>query len=216
MRSKVGSSEKHKQADVSAQGPGGQRGGKPSFDRLLEAFDADESNSLSEDEVPGRVWSRLSQADADDDGEVGLAGVLGLIAEAVGEEPGAIACEVTFTGDRPAEEIAGSGDPIETALVQVLTDRPHPQLGNGALVVLALPLTVESGDAPRLANELNRLEATEATGTSLLGAWTPAPGAADQLAHATFLPNALGEPGLVTNLVAYQALRARWTAGMLS
>ncbi len=57
-------------ADVSAQGPGGQRGGKPSFDRLLEAFDADESNSLSEDEVPGRVWSRLSQADADADGEV--------------------------------------------------------------------------------------------------------------------------------------------------
>lgn len=57
-------------AEVSAQGPGGQRGGKPSFDRLLGAFDADDSGSLSKDEVPGRVWSRLSQADADGDGDV--------------------------------------------------------------------------------------------------------------------------------------------------
>lgn len=57
-------------ADVPAQGPGGQRGGKPSFNRLLGAFDADESNSLSEGEVPERVWSRLSQADADGDEDV--------------------------------------------------------------------------------------------------------------------------------------------------
>lgn len=54
----------------SAQRPGGGRGEKPSFDRLLEAFDEDASESLSEDEVPGRVWARLSQADADGDGEV--------------------------------------------------------------------------------------------------------------------------------------------------
>jgi hypothetical protein len=57
-------------AEVSAQGPGGGRGGKPSFDRLLDAFDVDDSESLSEVEVPGRVWSRLSQADADGDGAV--------------------------------------------------------------------------------------------------------------------------------------------------
>ena len=58
--------------EISAQGPGGSRGpgGRPSFDRLLEAFDADGDEALSEDEVPGRVWSRLSQADADGDGAV--------------------------------------------------------------------------------------------------------------------------------------------------
>ena len=56
----------------SAQGPGGPRGpgGKPSFDRLLEAFDANNDEALSKDEVPGRVWTRLSRADADGNGLV--------------------------------------------------------------------------------------------------------------------------------------------------
>ncbi|MCA9081538.1 MAG: hypothetical protein KDA58_13325 [Planctomycetaceae bacterium] len=56
--------------EVSAQGPGGGRGGKPSFDRLLEAFDTDQDDALSEKEVPERVWKRLSQADADGNGAV--------------------------------------------------------------------------------------------------------------------------------------------------
>jgi|688.fasta_scaffold421088_2 hypothetical protein len=50
--------------------PRGGRGGRPSFDMLLGAFDSDDSEDLSEDEVPGRVWYRLSQADADDNGLV--------------------------------------------------------------------------------------------------------------------------------------------------
>ena len=57
-------------AEVSAQRPGGGHGGRPSFERLVEAFDADDSESLSEDEVPGRVWWRLSSADANGDGVV--------------------------------------------------------------------------------------------------------------------------------------------------
>ncbi len=54
--------------DVWAQGPGGPRLGRPSFDRLLQAFDENEDDNLAEDEVPMPVWRRLSQADADDDG----------------------------------------------------------------------------------------------------------------------------------------------------
>ena len=50
--------------------PIGGFGGRPSFDLLLNAFDADESGDLSEEEVPGRVWYRLSQADSDDNGVV--------------------------------------------------------------------------------------------------------------------------------------------------
>lgn len=56
--------------DAAAQVPGGGRGGRPSFDRLLDAFDANADKALTEDEVPGRVWARLSQADADGDGAV--------------------------------------------------------------------------------------------------------------------------------------------------
>jgi hypothetical protein len=56
---------------ASAQKPGGAgRGGRPSFDKLLEAFDANDDSELTEDEVPERVWMRLSHADADDDGSV--------------------------------------------------------------------------------------------------------------------------------------------------
>lgn len=55
--------------DISAKEPGG-RGGKPSFDRLLAAFDTNEDGALEEAEVPVPVWARLSQADADGSGDV--------------------------------------------------------------------------------------------------------------------------------------------------
>lgn len=45
-------------------------GGRPSFDKLLSAFDADKNWELSKSEVPGRVWLRLSAADANADGKV--------------------------------------------------------------------------------------------------------------------------------------------------
>lgn len=58
-------------SEASAQRPGGgPGGGRPSFDRLLQAFDVNDDEALEEDEVPGRVWSRLSKADADGDGAV--------------------------------------------------------------------------------------------------------------------------------------------------
>lgn len=52
---------------ASAQPP---RGGPPSFDTLLNAFDANGDGKLSKDEVPPRVWMRLGQADANGDGVV--------------------------------------------------------------------------------------------------------------------------------------------------
>ena len=52
------------------QRPRGGFGGRPSYDMLLSAFDSDDSKDLAKDEVPGRVWYRLSQADADGDGIV--------------------------------------------------------------------------------------------------------------------------------------------------
>ena len=50
--------------DVSAQGQGG---GRPSFDKLLDAFDANGDGALEADEVPARVWACLSNADANGD-----------------------------------------------------------------------------------------------------------------------------------------------------
>lgn len=56
---------------ASAQKPEGVgRGGRPSFDKLLQAFDENQDESLSEAEVPEPVWLRLSLADADENGTV--------------------------------------------------------------------------------------------------------------------------------------------------
>ena len=57
-------------ASSAGPGGGGFGRGRPSFDTLLSAFDADEDGELAEDEVPAPVWLRLSMADADDNGLV--------------------------------------------------------------------------------------------------------------------------------------------------
>ncbi len=63
-------------ADAPAVGRGGggppwAHGGKgPRPFGLFAIFDADEDGALTEEEVPARVWMRLSAADLDDDGAV--------------------------------------------------------------------------------------------------------------------------------------------------
>lgn len=56
-------------AETQQGGPGG-RGGRPGFDRLLTAFDANGDEALDVSEVPEAVWFRLSMADANADGIV--------------------------------------------------------------------------------------------------------------------------------------------------
>ena len=63
-------------ADAPAEARGGfgppwARGGEgPRPFALFAIFDADENDALTEDEVPERVWMRLSAADLDGDGAV--------------------------------------------------------------------------------------------------------------------------------------------------
>lgn len=53
-----------------------QRGGgngsrsKPSYDRLLSAFDANRDGVLAATECPAMLWNRISRADANRDGYV--------------------------------------------------------------------------------------------------------------------------------------------------
>lgn len=56
-----------------AGGPPWARGSSGSGPRplmLFQIFDADEDGALTEDEVPGPIWTRLSAADLDEDGAV--------------------------------------------------------------------------------------------------------------------------------------------------
>jgi len=54
--------------DGGRRGKGHRHGHKAC--KLFERFDKDGSGSLTSDEVPARLWKRISKADADGDGAV--------------------------------------------------------------------------------------------------------------------------------------------------
>ena len=60
--------------------------------------------------------------------------------------------KVPFTGHRPAvlQDRSSAAARLETALVQVFTDIPHPEFGSGALVVTRLPVSPGADQAMRL------------------------------------------------------------------
>jgi hypothetical protein len=117
----------------------------------------------------------------------------------------------------------GFGDPntltLETpfgthlATLQLITDRPHPRLGNGLLAVLRLPWLMQDDQAVSQTNELNLLEAQGLTGIPLMGNWSTIP-SADPNAHfpayRSFIPNLLYRPGIAENFVLWALARARW------
>lgn len=128
--------------------------------------------------------------------------------------------EIPFTGNRPLylQDAESSDTVLETALVQIFTDQPHPEAGNGALVVMRLPVSPGSDESALLANELNLAECTGDWSAPLLGAWCPDPMSQDDrgLAFSCFLPNLLARPGLLENQVIYQGGRVRFALQQLA
>jgi hypothetical protein len=118
----------------------------------------------------------------------------------------------------------GMGDPtglvMETpfgdvsALLQFLTDTPHPRLGNGLLSLAKLPVCFENSEQPYdLAAVLNYREATEWTESQslLLGAWSAVgEGHGAGLAYGAFIPNVLYQPGIAKNEALQEIARLRW------
>ena len=120
--------------------------------------------------------------------------------------------EVPFSSELSALEASFVGEALGSALIRVLLDSPHPEYGSGALIMLALPLMPE--DVAAAANQLNAAEAVGDVMPGLLGSWCRDPGGG--LAFVAFVPNLFAQPGLLENLVIYQAVRARWAHGMLA
>jgi hypothetical protein len=130
-----------------------------------------------------------------------------------------VVCEVPFTGDRPLI-VQPAGDPgtrLETSLVQVFTDQPHPEAGNGPLIVMRLPVSPGPDHAPGLANDLNLAESRGNLRPPLLGAWCPDALSenGNGLAFSCFLPNVVAEPNLLENQLVYQNIRSRLAADRL-
>ena len=58
-------------AQAQRRGGPGMGGGPPDGTRLMEHLDTNDDGKLTEDEVPTRMWRRLSRGDQDDDGAIG-------------------------------------------------------------------------------------------------------------------------------------------------
>jgi hypothetical protein len=97
----------------------------------------------------------------------------------------------------------------DSALITANGDAPHPQLGNGLLLLLHLPLTLSPAIAARLAVELNSADANAAG--HLLGAWCSAEMRGGSIpVFASFIPNSLYRPGLLFNMILSLGVKARW------
>ena len=125
----------------------------------------------------------------------------------------------SFTAELPfaAEIPAGAGAGVEpaTALFQTWTDKPHPILGTGALLLLKLPGEFDA----RTANFLNVAD-TLAPDCHQLGAWCHRDDWG--LAFVTFLPALVFQRGghyatnLFESLVWHSASRALWAHTLLT
>ena len=110
--------------------------------------------------------------------------------------------------------LVGSG---KTALFQLLSDQPHPELGGGLFCLLQMPHQI--GDEGRLANICMQLNTMEMAAMDLpphFGAWCPSEAGAN-LAYVSFLPNPLLEvKGIAHNFGIWAFHRAQWANAMLA
>ncbi|MBU6395855.1 MAG: hypothetical protein KGQ75_14900 [Sphingomonadales bacterium] len=154
-----------------------------------------------------------------------ILGVLGQVIIPIGKEPSRWEdCEefVKFAETWGRSDICfGMGDPTgltletpfgnDSALIRFLTDQTHPQLGNGLLATLQLPVLGDKHEISKLTNELNYLEANMWTGFPLLGCWHSREiGENYAAAFSLFVPNALHQPMIATNVAFWMLNRAQW------
>lgn len=112
----------------------------------------------------------------------------------------------------PVMDGRGEGPPMSH--VQILTDVAHPGVGNGALVLMSIPVSEAPEKVNEIANNLNTLESDWDSRVPLLGAWCPDPTSKDQtrLAFCSFIPNLVARDGMLENQVFYQRNRSAYTA----
>jgi hypothetical protein len=130
-------------------------------------------------------------------------------------EPTRLTCQVPFTARAPSAVAAEAGQP-QTSLVQIFADAPHPEVGNGALIVMRLPLSAEPDWVAFQANELNAAEVQGDSQNQFLGAWCPDPNNETTLAFCSFVPNALARWVAMEHMVSYQGGRSRFAAERLA
>jgi len=118
-------------------------------------------------------------------------------------------------GLRDGAQSAAQGD-HHTALFQLETNQPHPEVGGGLLCTLQMPHRLK--DAARLREVCNRLNCLEMATEDLppfFGAWCEGKLGGNP-AYVTYLPNALhGVAGIALNTTLWSVSRARWADAAL-
>ncbi len=126
-------------------------------------------------------------------------------------DPDGLTCEIPFTGATPAAFIQEATE-LQTSLIQMFTDVPHPEAGSGLLCLMRLPYNASPEEIASEANRLNLLEAQGDTATALLGSWCPDPQSGTTLAFCAFIPNVLAQWILVQNVIVYTAKHSQFAA----
>lgn len=100
----------------------------------------------------------------------------------------------------------------DSFLIRLFTDQKHPQLGNGLLATLQVPYFPGRAEAERAAVLYNFPESISFTFFPIFGSWQVHEVGDDCVgpAFSSFIPNALYQPGLATNLALWMLGRARW------
>lgn len=103
-----------------------------------------------------------------------------------------------------------------TSMLRIVADDPHPELGSGVGLVLHAPLWGTASEAAAIVGALNRSETSPRATSHLLGSWCSKRVGADWLpAFATFLPSAVYQPGLLSNIAVSAVTRAMWARDLL-
>jgi hypothetical protein len=104
----------------------------------------------------------------------------------------------------------------ETALFQLITDQPHPELGGGLFCLLQMPQQIdEPAKLQSVCAQLNKLEMEAADLPPHFGAWCEGRLGGNP-AYVSFLPNSLHNiPGIAVNTAFWAANRANWANRML-
>lgn len=130
-----------------------------------------------------------------------------------------LTCEVPFLSNAPAVMLSSErGDTLQTSLMQVFTDVPHPDAGNGVLTILRLPISPELDAVAAMANRLNLIEAQGSFMNNFLGAWCPDPTESVRrtVAFCSFIPNFLSRWVRIENLVVDASVHSRIAASYLN
>jgi len=110
---------------------------------------------------------------------------------------------------------AGAGN-RETALFQLISDEPHPELGGGLFCLLQMPQQIdEPAKLQSVCAQLNKLEMEAADLPPHFGAWCEGRLGGNP-AYVSFLPNSLHNvPGIAVNTAFWAANRAEWANRVL-